>query len=145
MLDSIRVEKDNNSLILLLTIWSMYKIQSSIIDQSITTSLCLLVRFSIEWFSFNGIKAIDLLAKNSVKKFKNIIISYYIHRWGNQFITHFLSNPLLARFPASSNTSLAFPPPLYLVQSGNKTARTSVGHRKSRIRVRDGVVERKIE
>lgn len=102
MLDSIRVEKDNNSLILLLTIWSIYKIQSSIIDQSITTSLCLLVRFStIEWFSFNGIKAIDLLAKNSVKKFKNIIISYYIHRWGNQFITHFLSNPLLARFPAS--------------------------------------------
>lgn len=101
MLDSIRVEKDNNSLILLLTIWSIYKIQSSIIDQSITTSLCLLIRFSIiEWFSFNGIKAIDLLAKNSVKKFKNIIISYYIHRWGNQFITHFLSNPLLARFPA---------------------------------------------
>lgn len=101
MLDSIRVE-DNNFLILLFTIWSIYKIQSSIIDQSITTSLCLLIRFSfIEWFSFNGIKAIDLLAKNSVKKFKNIIISYYIHRWGNQFITHFLSNPLLARFPAS--------------------------------------------
>lgn len=51
----------------------------------------------------------------------------------------------VSRFQASSNASLAFPPPLYLVQSGNKTARTSVGHRKSRIRVRDGVVERKIE